>query len=73
MLLKLIVSLFVVYILYVVQGSGDSAVGRAAGYGMDDRGVGRGAPRRSERFWGPPSLLSNGYWGLFPRGKVAGP
>jgi hypothetical protein len=26
------------------------------------------SPRRPGRIWGPPSLLSNGYWGLFPRG-----
>jgi hypothetical protein len=28
--------------------------------------------RVSDRFWGPPSLLSNGYQGLFPGGKAAG-
>jgi len=27
---------------------------------------------RPERLWSPPSLLSNGYQGLFPRGKAAG-
>jgi hypothetical protein len=26
------------------------------------------SPRRPDRFWGTPSLLSNGYRGLFPRG-----
>jgi hypothetical protein len=30
------------------------------------------SPPRPERFWGPPSLLSNGYQGLFPWGKTAG-
>jgi hypothetical protein len=43
---------------------------------LDDRGVGVrvpigsrifSSPRRPDRFWGPPSLLSNGY-----RGKTAG-
>jgi hypothetical protein len=47
------------------------------GYGLDDRGssvlfpVGAGnfsPPPRRERIWGPPSLLSNGYQGLFTRG-----
>jgi hypothetical protein len=26
------------------------------------------SPQRSDRFWGPPSLLSNGYQQLFPWG-----
>jgi hypothetical protein len=26
------------------------------------------SPCHPDRFWGPPSLLSNGYWGLFPQG-----
>jgi hypothetical protein len=50
-------------------GSRDSAVGIATGYGLDDRGVGVRvpvgsiilfSPRRPNRLWGLPSLLSNG-------------
>jgi hypothetical protein len=59
----------------------DSVVGIATGYGLDDRGV------EFESWKGQefsllhlvqtvpgvtPSLLANGYWGLFPVGKGAG-
>ena len=40
-------------------------------YGLDGPGVPVGArfSARPDRFWGPPSLLYNGYW-VFPGGKV---
>jgi hypothetical protein len=49
----------------------------ATGYGLDNRGVGIRVPvwsrifsfpSRRNRLWDPPNLLSNGYWGPFPRG-----
>jgi hypothetical protein len=54
------------------RGCGDSVVGIATGYGLDDRGIGVRVPvgsrifsfpQRPDRLWGPPSLLSNGYRG----------
>jgi hypothetical protein len=55
----------------------DSIVGIETGYRLDDQRVGVrvpvgsrifSSPRRPDRFWSPPNLLSNGYGGLFPRG-----
>jgi hypothetical protein len=53
----------------------DSLVCIVTGYGLNDRGVGVripegsrifSSPRRPDRLWGPPSLLSDGYKELFP-------
>jgi hypothetical protein len=57
-----------------------SAVSIATGYGLDDQQVRVRVPvgsrifsstHRPDRLWCLPSLLSNGYRGSFPRGKVA--
>jgi hypothetical protein len=51
--------------------SRDSSVGTVTGYGLDGRssipGVARffSSPQRPNRLWGPHSLLSDGYRGLF--------
>jgi hypothetical protein len=55
----------------------DNSIGIATSYGLDDRGVGVGVPVGSRIFssprlphwlWCPPSLLYNGYRGIYPRG-----
>jgi hypothetical protein len=60
------------YYLLEYYWSRDSAVGIATGYGLDDWGVGTripvgsrifSSPRRPDRLWGPPNLISNGYRG----------
>jgi len=48
------------------------------GYGLNDKGsiparkmAFFSSPSHSDRLWGLPSLVSNGYRGHFPRGKAA--
>jgi hypothetical protein len=66
-----------------ILGSRDSSVGIATGYGLDDQGVGIqvpigvrifSSPCRTDRLWGPPNLVSNGYGGggSFPGDKAPG-
>jgi hypothetical protein len=64
------------------MGSRDNVVGIATGYGLDDGVVGVripvgsrifSSPLRQDQLWGPSSLLSNGYRGIFPQVKAAGP
>jgi hypothetical protein len=58
-----------------------SVVDIATGYGLVDRGFRFRVPvgsrifssaQRPDRLWSPPSLLTNGYWELFPQVKAAG-
>jgi hypothetical protein len=55
-----------------------SLVGIASGYGLNGGGVGVrvplgsrifSSPRRLDRLWAPPNLLSNGYRGALSRGE----
>jgi hypothetical protein len=71
-----------IYIYIYIYRSRGSVVGIAAGYGLDDWGVGVRVPvgprifstsNRPDRLWGPLNLLSNGYRGaLSPGGKAVG-
>jgi hypothetical protein len=73
--------MLIMQIMYKVKRSRDSSVGIATGHGLDGRGVWVrvpvgsrifSSPRRPDRLWGPPNILSNGYRDSFLGGKAAG-
>jgi hypothetical protein len=73
-MISLIKSIF--YQFYWLTRSWDSVVGIATGCMLDNQVVTVQVPIRSSIFsspchpdqlWGPPNLLSNGYWGLLPQ------
>jgi hypothetical protein len=68
------------FLCWPIFWSRGSSVGIATGYGLDDGGVEVrvpvgsrifSSPCRPDRLWGPPNLLSIGYWGVKRPGREA--
>jgi hypothetical protein len=69
--LHVVLLIVIIIIFWFLFGSRDSSVGIATGWTARVRFPARFifSPQRPLRLWGPPSLLSNGYRGLFLRGQ----
>jgi hypothetical protein len=64
-----------VSVICICEDSQYSSMGTATGYGLDGRGSIPGrvkrrfsTPQYPDRLWSPPSILSNGYWGVLSPG-----
>jgi hypothetical protein len=71
-----------VFVLFYVRRVAQSVGYIVSCYGMDERAIGVRSPAEAkgiflqplcpDRLWSPPSLLYNGYRGLFIRGNATG-
>jgi hypothetical protein len=72
-----VIDILVSIVSWLHSGSQDSSVSIVMGYRLEGLGSIPGSARffsslqHPDRLWGPLSLLSNGYQGLFPRGCKA--